>query len=430
MNPQSSRKLSSLNPDSAAWLTACLDPYHDNQLELEGLPDERSAPSVVQMHNQTITLTAPATAGGGNWDASVLYTGFDSVLFENRSKGGLIASGGLLHIYDSTNIGVGQPFGALCAWTGAAGASWPTGSLNSAETPVGAALGSCSPYEKCRLIAVGYEIHNTTAEVYKQGSLIVAQLPDAACDHGTVAYCDVRAQDPWLKVDAQSDRGCLRASTSTPLQAIPGSQTWPAADGVYVIPRMTQVPRAVNELVEPAAAAGFMGRGPVIRGTDGLSATIQPCNYTGGAPNTLPIWKSYFPSGFSPVQTFLTGLSNQTTLTVTFRTVVEYFPDMDSGLLPLASPSPAYDAKAFALYGGIVARAPYAVPVGQNSAGEYFRKIMAIASKSLGLLAPMFGEYAPLATVAGRMGEKYFTQKKGDKINKREAGARAVPTRK
>jgi hypothetical protein len=406
--------ISRVSPSSQGWLTAALDPYHDYQYEVDGLPDERCAPSVVQIHNQTLSITVPASAAGGNWDASILYTGFNTPINFNTgyftSFGMVTVPNSNTHGFSTAGLSTGQQFGAVCVWTGAAGTGYSTGS----PLVVGDgdfALGSVLTSDRCRLIGCALEVHNTTAEVYKQGSLTVGMLPDTANDTSLILYRD--NSGAWSDTFVQADRALVRASSLTPLLAVPGSTTWSAADGVYAIPRMTMVPRDIYSYAYGATSAlngsGASTRVPIIYGTDGKTATPEPRGYSYTGPG-LGIYQAQFapssPSGFSPLQVWFSGLSAQTTLTLKFRSIVEYFPALNSALLPLASPSPIFDPKVLALYSAVVAEAPYAVQVDQNAAGDYFRKILKVLGQSLELISPIFGSYAPLAMGAGGLMKK------------------------
>jgi hypothetical protein len=272
-----------------------------------------------------------------------------------------------------------------------------------------AALGSVLTTDRCRLISVGFEIHNTTAEIYKQGSLTVAQLPDVAEDSHTCNYKDTNVAG-YNTQSIQVDRCCLMASTLAPLLSVPGSQTWPAAEGVYVIPRMTKVPSQVISyaLVEGQDGGyGANGRVPVLYGTDGLVATPEPTTYirgvAGADSSNIPLCNPFGASGFAPCQVYLSGLSNASTLTISFRTVVEYFPALGSALLPLASPSPCYDPDVLRLYSEIITMAPYAVKVSENASGDYFRRIFQILSRALVLTSPLFGSFGPVVKAGGEI---------------------------
>jgi hypothetical protein len=407
-----------LTNDAAKWMVACLDPYHDNQLEVEGLPDERTSPSVVQVHNQRVTITAPTSAGANNWDASVLYTGFNAAInpLYNTVGGMMTEANSLTHEYTTNGLSTGNPFGALNMWAGASGTSMSTGAPR-AVGDMYTCLGSVLETDRCRIIGVAFEVHNTTAEIYKQGSLTVACLPDVATDNGIVTYWDnsgLRPEDDVMI--KQCDRAMLQACTASALQAVPGASTWPAAKGVYAIPRMAEIPRKIESLkISEDPYGGYYSNThiPILYGSDGKVATPEPCGAVtrgvGPIPTTLP-WAA---ASFSPLQIFFSGLSPQTSLTVTFRTIVEYFPAVGSNLLPLATPSPAFDPLAFELYAKTIMTAPYAVQVGMNSAGDYFRNVLKIVGTVATTLSPLAGSYAPavaaggaFASALGRIGGK------------------------
>jgi hypothetical protein len=222
----------------------------------------------------------------------------------------------------------------------------------------------------------------------------------------------------------QADRALVQANTLQPLLSVPGSCTWPASEGVYAIPRMTMVPRDVlTYSYTPGVAAnqGASSRLPILYGTDGNIATPEPTGFHAVGGYEQCLFKPFGPNGFSPLQVWLSGLSSQTSLTVSFRTIVEYFPALNSPLLPLASPSPVFDPKALACYSAAAARAPYAVPVNQNSAGDYFKKILKVLGESLSVISPVFGEFSPLALGLGKA-----LVSGSDLIRKDEAGPRSA----
>lgn len=429
-------RVQSLTPGGKSWLIAALDPYHDNQLDLEGLPDQRSAPSVVQLHNQSYNLTVPTSAGGLTWDASVLWTGINTPIPVCPDGGMMTMASAGLHTFNSASLSSGMSFGALNIWAGAAGSTMTTG----APFTIGdlhTSLGSVQTTDRCRLIAVGFEIHNTTADVFKQGSLTVAQLPDCACDATNVQYVGTYSTVKHTE-GVQADRSFRQACTLAPLLQVPGSSTWPASKGAYVIPRMVSTPQDVKfyGFTPSGADKGAISRVPIIYGTDGKVATPEITGVAIGAGGEFCyLFKPHAPNNFSPVQVWLSGLSNQSTLTITLRTVVEYFPALESGLLPGATPSPCYDPKALALYSAIVTEAPYAVQVGQNSAGDYFRRIARIMSEVLSSTSPLFGSYAPLAAAAGVVGRSVFSEagppvnRASKPVRKDEAGKAARANR-
>jgi len=418
---------------SANWLTAALDPFHDYQYDVDGLPDERSAPSVCQVHNQSYTLTCPPAFAAGTWDASVLFTGMNSPIGvvhgfapgPQTGCGMMTVTNSVQHSYDHGVLSPGVPFGALNLWAGGSVNGMCTGAPCLASD-VYTTLGSVNAVDRCRLIGAAVEIANTTAEVYKQGSLTVAQLPDVSDDTATTVYRDVNAVSQYNDTWYQQDKGPIQACTLPPLLAVPGSQTWPAAQGCYFIPRMTRVPREVIPYLYTAALQGTpTARVPVLYGTDGKTATPEPNAFYHQTPLHIPCLCPIHPNGFSPIQVYMSGLSAQSTLTITFRTIVEYFPTLGSPLLPLAQPSAAFDPKALALYSHIVAKAPYAVPIDENADGDYFRKILKVLSQLCAAGSPFLGAYGP---AMGAMGTALSVA--GDLLPKRQAAASGGQTRK
>lgn len=438
--------MTGLRKESQDWLVTALDPYHDNQMVLQGLPDTTTAPSVVQMHNQSYTLTAPTVAGTGNWDATVAFTGCGSTIdYLPVLKLHTAADNNVYDLYDHASLTArADPFGSFVIKAAAAGSvvDWG-GSYYAGTTNV--AFGSSLPDSvgsRCRLIAVGFEITNTTAEIYKQGSLTVAALPTPVSDYNTVEVVDNNAS-PYIAAAHQSWKSPMFAATRDDLVRIPGSQSWPAADGVYAIPRL-------QGNTFPTDFPDKCGRVAVVQGSTYPTryAMTEPDSYINTGSGYLPSFPGVMATPFGALQVFLTGLSNATTLFITMRTVVEYFPTPLSSLLPLCTPSPSYEPKAFELYTEIVREAPYAVTVDQNSAGEYFRKVLKLVGNVGQSLVPIAGPFSapvlavstaakslakemrPMTKAAKPGKKKKQVSKKELRIARREAGASASPTRR
>lgn len=432
------RRYEKLTPDARDWLISALDPYHDNQLRLEGLPDMVSAPSVVKMHNQSYTLTAPTNAVA-DWDATVAFTGCNS---EIGSLPGIQTAVDNVDNYlqwDHTAPNTGTPFGSFVIKATVAGGSMSWGSpavLNSTNV----AFGACSTdpsSDRCRIIGVAFEITNTTAEIYKQGSLTVGMLPSAVTDYGACTFGDINVS-PSLPMPFQTWNSPKFASTRDALIGIPGSCTWPAKDGVYAIPRM------ITHTM-PVETPAHNRRAAVVQSSTFATTYAISCPTSVDLLNHA-VFNGVASSGFTAVQAYLTGLSHESTLTITMRTIVEYFPTFGSGLLQLTTPSPPFCPIAFEIYSRTAQIAPYAVPVKQNGAGEYFRKILSIAGAIGSAAAPFLGPVGGVVGLAGQ-GATALSRYIGTKANERkvakgkappmpprvrrdEAGARAAPTRR
>lgn len=387
----------------------------------------RSTPSVVQVHNQRVTLTVPTSAAAGNWDATIWYTGFNYTDF-NMGLGQVATSAVATvgHAYDHAALTAGYPFGSLVYQSGPAGTAIDLGVVNAGDTR--GALASARTHCNHRLIGVAVEVANTTAEMYKQGSTTVAMLPDVDYDRGVIDYIDTNAA-PWGMKSYPSMRAACPASTVAILQNVPTASTWPAARGVYAIPRLQNLEPPIYDVYAAHHAVSYFGPTQVCSRVTGTMPAVGGVVFPHIAGGQL--------SGFSPLQVFFTGLSNSSSLTVTFRTIVEYFPPITtamgaaaSDLLPFVTPSPSYDPKALALYSATVAKAPYAVPVDMNSAGEYFKMVLKAISSAAPLLGTMFAASNPTIGLAMKaIGGAAGVASSMIRIKKTQAGAGAMPVK-
>jgi hypothetical protein len=121
------------------------------------------------------------------------------------------------------------------------------------------------------------------------------------------------------------------------------------------------------------------------------------------------------PIGVGPQQNqhtigaFFTGLSNQSSLTVTLNCWIEYFPSpIDQSLVVLATPSPRYDLIAQEIYSEALADMPVGVMVKENGLGDWFKdtvaKVSSWAAPALSAVPhPLAQAAASAAKIAGNM---------------------------
>jgi len=261
------------------------------------------------------------------------------------------------------------------------------------------------------------ELVNTTAEVYKQGQLCVAQAMPIFNHPGAsvVNYKDINASPYATMAAASTMMQDLPYNLST-VKRIPGSGTWEASKGCYVIPRLTSFSLPItgdyaNNAVQYRSNAD-----------GGKTLHTIPFQYVASVPQ----FRGLDRSGFAPVCISLTGLSPQTTFTLTLRSIVEYFPNESSAsLLPFAFQSPEYDPLALETYAAIVRKAPYAVPVEMNAAGDYFRFILKAANQVGGLLAGLPGTPGMVATGVKLITEPFMSWANGPAAAAKYAAAGA-----
>lgn len=427
-----------VSDSGVAWLGTALNPFSDFQQNLVGYPDANAQPSNVMMYSSQLNVTAPASAAGGNYDCYIVDTAVDC---DPSITCGYIAADAHNSVADYTSVGypVVSTVYPLTVMTGPSGAD--VSPLSTAGTEVVQGLFSRNiPKMFGRVIAKGFEVSNTTAEIYKQGTVtcaIVPAVPDQAINVELVDTAAVaESQVQIMKVNPRFP------VTVSELRTIPQSSQWEAAKGVYFVPRISSSPY-IERPDLPTGNYFYDGTHQVV------SAAKSGYVYGG---KTFPVLSTSAHDTFSTGVAFFQGLSNQTTLTVSFRTVVEYFPDPGSQLITEASPSAVYDPFVLQIYNEAVKVAPFAVPVGQNAAGDFFRKVLGAVRYAAPVIAAAVSIPFPragnavmmagrMAKASGRVVRKQQKKKKAkraaraeapvfvDYLPRRQAGNTSMPAR-
>lgn len=392
-----------LTQSGTCWLNNALDPYSDYQQERRGYCDSTSLPSVVQVFNSQATVTVPAGVVG-NYDCSVNFTGLDAYSATNMCNAISPAS---FATYDS-GAAAANSISSVTICTAASGTA-----LNLYGVGVTKTMMQTRQVSDCpgRLIGIAFEVHNTTAEIYKQGTLVCCRPPSVRMQQSSVtAYDSNFTNDPcsftttWLP---------LPPNTISAARSVPDSSQWKASEGCYCIPRLNTEVITPGESHIAQAGVSLIGVAGAVTSAQALHSYPTVLTQTVGvAPSPLlkgfqPIFTRPLVSSFTPLTAFFGGLSNESTLTVNLRAIVEYFPPPGHNLLTSAKPSAMYDPTALQVYSATCYAAPYAVPVGQNDAGDYFRKVLSAMSKIAPYAAVSLKPFAPgasfLVSTGGKM---------------------------
>lgn len=363
-----------------AFLVATLDPFHDSQIpELMGYPDIETSPSLVRMVKQSVTITKPAGMPPGNWDCQVVcwpwMKTMNFVQTSQRTNNMIVSIDGAV-----------QPLGGLQAF--ACPSSVGSFDLN-APTTVQAGVLQISDeilQGSNRLIGAGYEIHDTTADIYKQGAICNYMMHNVPKD----ASLFVRPFSTLPPPQANPIASCFSGTSfrSIPRNTaeallIPGSNEWAAKDGVYAVCRFAGVenpPYTVDynlpvlfetDDIPSSRSSTVVTAPPTFPNT---SQIIIPNHALDPTSPTSPAWKSF------PIHTsgsILTGLNEFTTLRVNFNVIIENFPGpRDTKDLSIATPSASFDPRTLEIYSHTLCHAPVAVPVGENPLGEWFMDVV------------------------------------------------------
>jgi hypothetical protein len=260
-----------------------------------------------------------------------------------------------------------------------------------------------------RLVGMGFEVNNTTAEIYKQGTVHV--------------FRQAQQQDTfptWMYRYVSTVRDAAgTGTTNLPLNSaftgrqliawpdseesvtlLPGTRTWKAADGCYcVVPfESEENPITPAEYVNPILTDEFIQgpiRGAVLNEHDNV---FLPPPFSDTADGTA-IQGLFWPNKWAPVHSVgaaFTGLSEQTSLTLTVNMYYEYFPtSSDVSLVTLATPSAGFDPVALSLYSEALSSMPVGVPASMNGFGDWFAGIVSKFAIPIGAaLSPIFGPAA------------------------------------
>lgn len=352
-------------------ITLVTDPYHDYNLRATGYPDGNALISVVQRFAGRYDLACPfALAAGQTWDFHVITTPFHSVT--------------------TTYAGTADVNMSFLS-TGASPISTPVGPVNvlyklydSAGTVVNSAFVALPAVDiatdqQRRTVSLGFELHNTTPELYKSGSLSVYRQPVQSSLMMPALAAGTTMLWPSYLI-------CQVPYTIADVQLIPNSRVWEAKDGAYSV----CLPHPSNTFSTPASANLVLRMGILSN-----SVLLNRYQLIGSVHST-----------FSPLacsgamsSRFTTA---DTTFTLDFRQIVESVPTSNnSTLMSFATTAPMADLAFLKLYKRMFNSIAPAVPVHFNASGDWYRGILAVVKEVLPHIAAVLpGAAKPIALAA------------------------------
>jgi len=399
------------------WLECCLDPFKDMPESPQGFPDLINSPSVVQVVKQSVNVAVPPVAGAGTWDCNIVMNPNVSTC---PSTSYLNVAG---NVYQQ-NAGPAEIFGGVEIFSGIAGAPLPNSNL-SATLPLPTGYTG-----NARVLGMAFEVHNTTSDLNRQGSVVVYRQPGAAITSLTSSALFI---DPLIqgKVGAL-DVAVMPTPPNTVANALilPNSRQWKAADGCYCVSTMS------DQVNNPTGQNGAL---PARLNSATAPPTFFLPTILSGTSGTTQFWypsSSQMLTPFNLSGAYFSGLSNSTTLTVNATWIVERFPDYTmADLIVLATPSPAFDPIAQELYSRGAFHLPAGVKVKENGLGDFVKGVAGILDKAgvpmMGLVpgvvdtvTSMLGKGGPLTHFDKPKAKGPKAQPKGKELAKKkfEAG--------
>lgn len=377
-----------------AAVTIMLDPFHDNPVAIKGYPDGSISKNVVQVIKQSMTIVAPpGLATTALWDCSIVDWPWETPTVFSTIKGAPLFLPGSVTgpNFFSNDINVTLGTGVLGGLTAYA---VPSGSgMNAFNQGVNAGTTSVKSLQlpslynngKRRVIAKAFEVYNTTAELYKGGTVCVwtSPVPDIT-DATTINVHAIFGTSPVVGANqiavSAVEMESPPAGTAAAL-LLAGSKQWDAVKGCYVPGRLHSEDIPTNDYYPII---------PMI--CDNTWNTVAGNPTPGVIVPALSQWtdpSSTVLLGYNPVQftqfdmtgAMFTGLTQQSTLTVNWNIVVERFPsNQDLDLVVLAVEPPERDDVAIRFLSHALSELPVGVPVDMNGLGDWFKDAIGTAS--------------------------------------------------
>lgn len=397
------------------------------------MPDAFASSTAVQLIKRQISISAPSgMTVGQKWDCHIFTAPLltsqvarpydtNTVYWRQMSTntGGL----GTVNVVKAIDTGT-TPFNLLP--TGLSpGANWPA--------PPGWTSGCYSPtdngnaFGSMRLVGGGLEVHNTTAELYRQGNVVVYSQPNSvSVGKGLIQTSFVTA--PTVNnAEGMVYQARLPPASLAEVLLNTNAKDWEAAHGVYLPFRLQPQNAHFSQAVSAPVILTSSDQSLDLADFTYCWGTQTACNTAGSAATANPFGNSVRMQELHTTGCYFSGLGPETTLTLTLRFFVEIAPTPSNPtLLSLASPSPPYDPVAMELYSRAVAELLPGCMVGENANGEWWETVKRVIANVTPAVAAM-GPYGALAGAAMGAGTGAIDSAIKRKQAKKEAEKALVP---
>jgi len=372
-----------LTKDGSDWLTTALDPFHDYEKGLRGIPDHDTEPTALQTIHRKISITKPTTlVAGGKWDCHIVMfpilntMGVDETDVTAVGKydiGGAAYNIGTVTVSKGTagDISFPHPLYSMGGTTEYLNVSVENSASNGASMK--------------KLIAGGFEVHNDTNELYKSGSVTVYESPSSWVD-----YIDAVDNSYVSPRAAMIKQGRLPPALPEDAALFPSARTWSAAQGCYVPARINMANGTEFHPMDRSLYA-FCAQDVSSLSTFRQGSFIedpQASPYASGS--SVMTGSGTRQAAITPVGAYFSGLHEDTVLTLDVRLIVEIAPTAaNTAMLSMVSPTAMYDPVALRMYCNTIATLPVGVPVGMNAKGDFWKMALKAASGAAHIAAPL-----------------------------------------
>jgi len=348
-----------------AFLKLATDPWHDNKVpEFRGVPDVNEGNSVICSVMQELSISKPGALAAGNWNVRITtnpvarsVTMWDNVCYTNTSQNWNETALTMIPIQVDFSSGSAD-FPDYSTAATSTGLSIPAAYLN-------------GPY---KVVALGIEVCNTTAVLYQQGLCTCCTMNQSNYEPFTMNLNRGGSPRPQPKATSVV---ATRTAPKNISEAIlmPGVTQWHAREGHYSVVELLQM-QNLAPTVQPVYPIWLNADLPTSDTTYSAylpAMTTQTLNGVAhdvilGMPGRVPM---------NTTTAMYTGLSDQTTLTLRVRWIIERYPnDNQPEILVLATPSPSLDQVAMEIYSTVMSRLPSAVMFKYNNSTDWWKGVL------------------------------------------------------
>jgi hypothetical protein len=383
----------SLSKDGRDWLTTAIDPFHDYEVALRGIPDHDTEPTAIQVIHKKVTIEKPSSLGAGEkWDCHICTMPYMNTWIAEYSSPSPVTNK-----MQQGSPGVNGTVGTVTVSKQKSGVmTFPntdddlTLDPNFIENIVGySPSDTTNAASMKKIIAGGFEVHNDTADLYKNGNVAVYEAAQSHTDSLIIYRQSATFSYPSFYSIARMPPGNVSRVSQHP-----ATRNWEAAKGCYVPFRLDL---ATGTEFKPA---DYKLRALADSDTANFDQMANRMLYEDGTPvqfskDTVDMDISFPNQGnrdaaISTTGAYFSGLSEETVLTLDMRFVVEVAPTAANlSMLSMTSPTAMYDPKALQLYCNTIASLPVGVPVSMNAKGDFWRMALKAATTVARIAAPV-----------------------------------------
>lgn len=384
-------------------IKACLDPFHDTPIDPDGWPDMVTSSSIVQCIKQELSITAPPSTvtNGGTWRVHIFNSPYFNTTFGGNGSQSLTyqqnSSGYNNSVASPTNFNATYVVAGINVVASDSSTGFPTlgqvtflPAQSSATTQYAEKLtiNLAQTVGVCRIFGSGIEVHNTTAELYKGGSVLAYRQPlDDESYQSTITLLRSTTLPSSIAVIP------IAAPPVTPAVALnlKNSLQWEAKDGAYQVHALhsPNLPNNGTTFLMPSYYS--VSPQDANQVTTGVNSQTLTASYpSGSTPSNVIVdganqqmWTQFDCSGL-----WFEGLTAQTTLLLNWNCFIERFPSqLETDLVLVARTSPEYDTQALEFISAASKALPVATMVKNNGLGEWFADVLQAGAD---YVAPIF----------------------------------------